>query len=263
MGQRVGTFIRTKAIDSALLAAVQNDNVPTRHQVLVLGAGFDTRWFRLHEQLAPSCSAYVELDFAEVVAEKTAALGDLPSFRDPRYRLVAADLHEEPALVVSRLLRDTGLDPGAPLLLLAECCFMYLRRSALHALLRALYARWGPPGNLSVIIFDALLIRDDPFTLQMLENFARRGIHLDRDWLVPSTRPISALWSVCGQDDADPSCTLLTMRALEHSSALLSRADRSMLARMAALDEYEEWDLIAAHYYFARFTLKAHPGQEF
>ncbi len=116
--------VRTRHFDDALLAGIQQ-----RSQIVLLGAGFDTRAYRLP---LPAHARIIELDRAELLAEKEAVLnrhGD--QLRCDR-RTVAADLASD---WVSALL-SSGYDRARPTTWVAEGVLFYLPAASVSALLR-------------------------------------------------------------------------------------------------------------------------------
>lgn len=115
-------------------------------QVVILGAGLDTRAWRLGAQL-PTLG-FFEVDFPATQAEKRARLprvsatGTAPAF-------VPVDFERDDAL--SALVR-AGLDVSRPVLHIWEGVTMYLSHGAIRQTLQAL-ARMSPLG--SEVIFDA------------------------------------------------------------------------------------------------------------
>ena len=80
----VGTFLRTWALDT--LVARFLDTVlgaGLRAQIVSLGAGTDTRFFRLAADgtAASALARYVEIDFAETTARKARTIMSQPSLR--------------------------------------------------------------------------------------------------------------------------------------------------------------------------------------
>ena len=101
-------------------------------QIISLGAGFDTSFFRLRCQGLVDF-LYVEIDFPEVMHRKQALFD-----RDPEcssvvassqsYHLVPADLRDLPRLEAA--LRDVpGIDFARPTLFLSECSVTYMDES--------------------------------------------------------------------------------------------------------------------------------------
>ncbi|WP_181785303.1 class I SAM-dependent methyltransferase [Streptomyces phytophilus] len=107
--------LRTRALDDFLLRSA---GAGTR-QVVLLGAGLDTRAFRL--DLPSDCVVY-EIDRAGVLAFKQRVLTDLPATPKTKRVPVPADLRE--GWVTA--LTTAGFDPAAPSVWLAEGLLFYL-----------------------------------------------------------------------------------------------------------------------------------------
>jgi methyltransferase (TIGR00027 family) len=115
-------------------------------QVVLLGAGLDTRAFRLD---LPASLDWYEIDRPEVLEVKQAVLaGHVP--RCPPH-LVAADVSGDwvPALL------DAGFDQSARTLWVAEGLFFYLSGQAIIELLRGAARRCGPGSLLAADVIAA------------------------------------------------------------------------------------------------------------
>ncbi len=100
-------------------------------QVVIIGAGYDMRAARLGE--AFPAVRWFEVDRPALLARKARLLGDrVPQGRVAR---IGVDLAKEPPLA---RLEAAGLDPRAPVLLVAEGLLHYLPRAATRSLLDAL-----------------------------------------------------------------------------------------------------------------------------
>lgn len=124
---------RHRWIDDQLLAAL-----PEVGQVLILGAGYDSRAWRLRAPLQNR--PLVELDHPATAARKVrlskrAGLEPAPS--------LPADLAREPLIEV---LTAGPLDGSIPTFIIWEGVSMYLPREAVTTTLRALRA-WAAPGS--------------------------------------------------------------------------------------------------------------------
>lgn len=104
--------VRTRYFDDQILRAAQH-----HQQIVLLGAGMDTRAFRL--PLAVPCTVF-EVDYAEAFAEKEIIL-DTAQARCER-RCVHADLSGP----WTGALLDAGFDPGRSTVWVAEGLFYYL-----------------------------------------------------------------------------------------------------------------------------------------
>ena len=116
--------VRTRHFDDALLAGLQQ-----RSQIVLLGAGFDTRAYRLP---LPAGVRIIELDRAELLAEKEAVLQQHLAQPQCDRRAAAADLASD---WVSALL-ESGYDRARPTTWIAEGILFYLPAASVSALLR-------------------------------------------------------------------------------------------------------------------------------
>lgn len=114
--------VRTRYFDDQIIDTTGQDC-----QIVLLGAGMDTRAFRL--PLAASCIVF-EIDYAEAFAQKENVLRAVSSVCDRR--CVQADLSGPwiPALL------EAGFDRLVPTVWVAEGLFFYLVASAVDSLLR-------------------------------------------------------------------------------------------------------------------------------
>ncbi|MFE3293696.1 SAM-dependent methyltransferase [Rhodococcus sp. NPDC059234] len=130
---------RTVFLDSVATTAVQ-DGI---EQVVVLGAGLDTRGFRLGW---PSTVVLFEVDRSDVFAFKESALRAAGTEPTCRRRTVAVDLREDwiPALAAA------GFAPDSPTLWIAEGLLTYLEADEVDRLLSAVTAASAPGSRLAV-----------------------------------------------------------------------------------------------------------------
>ncbi|GLZ54187.1 SAM-dependent methyltransferase [Actinomycetospora sp. NBRC 106378] len=134
MWAALGTYFVTRSLfyDRQVRAAV-DDGVD---QVVLLAAGFDGRAQRLG---LPEAVTVYEVDTAEVLAFKDAAVADAPA-PTARRVTVRVDLREDwtPALTAA------GLDPRRPTVFLAEGLLMYLDEQQSDRLLDAVTGLAAP-----------------------------------------------------------------------------------------------------------------------
>lgn len=107
--------LRTRVLDDFLLRSVRTN----ARQVVLLGAGLDTRAFRLEW---PSGVAVFEIDRAGVLAFKKQVLTDLSAVPKVERLLVPVDLRADWV----GALTTAGFDPTAPSVWLAEGLLFYL-----------------------------------------------------------------------------------------------------------------------------------------
>ncbi|MBT8162839.1 MULTISPECIES: SAM-dependent methyltransferase [Arthrobacter] len=114
--------VRTRYFDDRITAATRKDC-----QIVLLGAGMDTRAFRL--PLSASCTVF-EIDYAEALTQKEALLrAELPVCER---RCVPADLSGP----WTQALLKAGFDRRKPTIWVAEGLFFYLTGSVVESLLR-------------------------------------------------------------------------------------------------------------------------------
>jgi methyltransferase (TIGR00027 family) len=125
-GPRPSAVARTKVLDDAVAAAIDGGV----EQLVVLGAGFDSRAYRL-----PGAGRLrvFEVDHPDTQAVKrralTRSLGQLP----PQVRFVAVDLDRDD---LATALDDAGLHHGRPTFVLWEGVASYLTADAVDATVR-------------------------------------------------------------------------------------------------------------------------------
>ncbi|MFI0927020.1 class I SAM-dependent methyltransferase [Streptomyces sp. NPDC021012] len=138
--------LRTRVLDDFLLGAVR----PGVRQVVLLGAGLDTRAYRLDW---PSDLVVFELDRAGVLDFKQRVLTDLSAA--PRVKRVPVPVDLRADWVTA--LTTAGFDPAAPSVWLAEGILFYLPGPAETRLLDAVD---GLAAGGSALAFEAKLEKD-------------------------------------------------------------------------------------------------------
>ncbi|KAL8743989.1 MAG: hypothetical protein Q9190_003727, partial [Brigantiaea leucoxantha] len=199
-----GTYVRTTTIDRLTLNFLNQPAAGPR-QIISLGAGSDTRYFRLRNRQPPLPSfVYHELDFPSNTAQKIAAiirssrLRDLiPSFTtssdgtaldSPAYHISPVDLRSLPqpspnfpetsSAPPSRPEALYAIDTTLPTLLISECCLIYLPPKAADNAAKYFSQLLFPrPTPLALIVYEPVY-PDDPFGKVMVSNLAARGIVL-------------------------------------------------------------------------------------
>ena len=139
--------VRTRYFDDFLLNAAQQHT-----QVVLLGAGFDTRAFRL--PLSPHVQLF-ELDSAELLAEKNKLLSMRSARPQCQRSTVAANLSREDWAYT---LIDAGFDTARSTLWLAEGLLYYLGARPVVSLLRQTRALSASGSQLLADVFGAKLL---------------------------------------------------------------------------------------------------------
>lgn len=241
-------------------------------QIVSLGAGSDTRYFRILSRQAFRKLVYHEIDFASNTVKKIAALRQSPthlktlqsvrdeldddpkisadgtSFLSRTYNIHALDLRTltsegskdetQPSLpTIPNLSMDT------PTLLLSECCLIYLPPSATESILKAFATNFIPsPTPLALIIYEPIR-PNDAFGRVMVSNLAARGIHLQ------TLKKFSSLFR---QQERLRHAGFTTGHKAADVSFLwekwVTQREKDRVSALEMMDEMEEWQLLAQHY---------------
>ena len=177
-----GTYVRTKSIDR-LITRFLEANPAGKKQIVSLGAGSDTRYFRFltDSHFREHGVEYHELDFEDNINQKRTATRDSPQLagliyeaekHSSFYRLHAIDLR---VLTAKSPPVIPNLDPDLPTLLLSECCLCYLPPDEASSVIQ--YFTMHIQGPLALVLYEP--IRPfDAFGKTMVSNLGSRGIHL-------------------------------------------------------------------------------------
>ncbi len=167
---RLGRYfaLRTRVLDDHLGYAAHSG----ARQVVLLGAGLDTRALRLPW---PEGTVVYEIDQAPVLTFKQRVLDALPPVPGAaERRTLAADVREDWA----GPLKEAGFDPSQRTAWLAEGLFLYLPAGAEARLLADLHAHSAPGSSLAYEIklgLETAAVRDSPVYAHTRE---RLGIDL-------------------------------------------------------------------------------------
>ena len=236
-------------------------------QIVNLGAGFDTMFWRL-KGAGVQFKSFHELDLDDVVTKKRALIQQYrggaggaggeggegaPSklaalASNGQYHLDSADLRDPSS--VTEVLAKGGIDTGCPTLFLTECVLCYVDNEDSERLLTAL------AGTFATAVFAnyEMINPADPFGQVMVRNLEMRGCPLKGlkgcpDMAAQQARLQKAGWEVT---------QVMTM------SDVYGRLGDDTIKRVAKLeifDEFEEWNLIMGHYCMA-VAHKAPPGSK-
>lgn len=262
----IGTYLRASEVDAHVqhfieTGACGHPYTPApRVQIVSLGAGSDTRFWRLrHARLA----RYVELDFPSTTSQKAAAIHAHPTLRhaleDARvtadglvsspYVLLGIDIRTLPHGTWQRVA--TYLDPALPTLLLCECVLAYMDIEVANAALRACLATLPCA---SILSYDMCISSDTPhaaptrFGQVMLQNLAARQLTLPGARGCTSTAAYVERFQHLAGSASHLECHAYTLRESWHQLESEERRRVSMLER---LDEVEELEMLLSHYCIA------------
>jgi [phosphatase 2A protein]-leucine-carboxy methyltransferase len=265
-----GTYVRTTAIDELVNRFLATD-VEKPKQIISLGAGSDTRYFRLVSKDPSLRLVYHELDFGSNTGSKITTIKRSPALlqtihthlqahsdaelqisvdgtnlHSPTYNIHAIDLRTLGAQEPNDIPKLSNLSPSAPTLLLSECCLIYLPPAAADGILKAFTTHIIPLSTpLSIIIYEPIRPFDS-FGQVMISNLAQRGIVLQTlqkyASLSAQKARLKGSWFSDGQQAADVDFLF---------NQWVDEEEKEKIGRCEMLDELEEWVLLAKHYCIA------------
>lgn len=259
-----GTYVRTNAIDK-LVDAFLTTSPSDPKQIISLGAGTDTRFFRLRDKFPNAKLVYHELDFSSNTIAKIHSIqkhaqlhSKLPtsthplshqsdSYYSPTYNIHPIDLRslatQPDASSSSSLPTLRNLNPTTPTLLLSEMCLIYLPPATVSSLLQTLLTHYLPPTTPTSLILYEPILPHDAFGRTMISNLATRNIHLPT---------LTAYPALSDQRERLRQCGLRTgCRGADTAfiwKEWVEGGEKERVAGLEMLDEVEELELLLRHY---------------
>ncbi|XP_078487345.1 leucine carboxyl methyltransferase 1-like [Ciona intestinalis] len=181
-----GYYARTEAIWKLLVQFVSITE--RRCQIVSLGAGLDTTYWRLHAaDLTPH--GYFEVDFIDVVARKMRCIGRNPALRSclPNietqrdesylhcgpYRLLSCDIRD--TLKLEEQLVNAKIDFSYPTLFLTECVLIYMAPDRSNKIIK-----WASDKFKDCVFINYEQVNmNDAFAQVMINNLKLRQCWLD------------------------------------------------------------------------------------
>jgi [phosphatase 2A protein]-leucine-carboxy methyltransferase len=250
-----------------ILNFLLSTSTSTPKQIVSLGAGSDTRYFRLITAHPSLQLIYHELDFTTNTSSKVSTIKSSPrllqaitthpsaqegdaikisidgsSLTSPGYNIHAVDLRDFANAASAPELPN--LDKTVPTLILSECCLIYLPPETTTAILHTLTEKLIPsPVPVSLIIYEPINPHD-AFGRTMVQNLSQRGINLQTLSTYPSLQSQRSRLKDAGFTDGQEAADVDWI----FESEWTGQTERDRVARCEMLDEVEEWKLLARHY---------------
>ncbi|CAE6416240.1 unnamed protein product [Rhizoctonia solani] len=274
----IGTYVRSTAIDMLVESWLNLAGPETeKRQIVSLGAGSDTRYWRLMDKgFAKQIASYVELDFTENTSRKAKAVVQSQLLKDalgsdvkigehaislvysvraeigregggtglssPTYHLIPLDLRDGvPALSSLVSTSSPGgapLDPNLPTLFIAECVFVYMPPSASNAILHWFSNTFGHTAG---IVYEMFGLQDS-FGKVLKDNLKARHIELPGVDAFPTLNSQMSRYTNNGFGHS----TGRTLKSIRRENIPISELQR--ISRLEHLDEIEELELLLEHY---------------
>ncbi|KAM9710396.1 LOW QUALITY PROTEIN: tRNA wybutosine-synthesizing protein 4 [Menidia menidia] len=247
-----GYYVRWRAVESCLSQFLQVTAKCPKRQILSLGAGFDSLFFRAFGAL--DAAVVFELDFPSVARRKAALIGSdqtLLAMLDgaefppagpvlvssPRFVLLGLDLRERP--LVDEALEAGGLDRAAPTLVLSEVVLTYMDTDSSDAVIG--WAAQLLPQSLFVMYEQ--IHPADAFGRIMTRHFEKLNSPLHALRRYPDAAAQSRRFLEKGWER----CVCLDMN--DFYLGLVSQEERDRVESLEPFDEHEEWNLKCSHYF--------------
>ena len=239
---RRGYYTRVHFVEHCLHAF---HAVHPKIQVISLGAGYDTSFFRLRsEGKLPNVVRWVDVDFPKVIEDKLKAMKNVPEFVDKTltgdsYRAIGIDLREIEEFEAKLTSKEIGLDASIPTIIVSECVMVYMRAAEgddVITLTAKLFEKAG-------FVTYEQINDDSPFGKMMLQNLEDRGCPLLSLRKYKTADDQMQRYKSCGYEHSASK----TMNTIYDS---LTQAEQLRLDKIERLDEVEEFRLIHEHYVF-------------
>lgn len=234
-----GYFARVAARDELIKQFLEICN--KNCQILSLGAGSDTLYFRLAEKdMMPK--RYVEVDLPGVVVRKqkiiaqTKALNSLVD--DKVYSLFDADIVKTEELLKA-LKELKNFDFCLPTMILSECVLVYLEPENSMKILKMISNQFV---NSSIFVYEQVR-PDDAFGKVMMENLRQRGCPLKG--LVAHRSPEMQIDRFMNVAEFTH-CECYDMNQIYYE--ILPKELINKIEKLEIFDEFEEWHIMSAHY---------------
>ncbi|NXA22972.1 TYW4 protein, partial [Ibidorhyncha struthersii] len=258
-----GYYIRARAVDHCVQDFLLKTQSHPRTQIVSLGAGFDSLYFRLKDIGLLHHTVVYEVDFPNVACQKAALIKRMKelsalvghtegeglgviTFSGEDYKLLGVDLSELSDL--ERALAEAGLDNEIPTLFMAEVVLTYMENSRSDALIQ-----WAAEHfSQACFLLYEQMHPEDPFGRVMQQHFSQLNSALNSlaqypDCEAQQRRFFEKGWTECSVMDMNDFFTCCT-----------PEDEQQRVQALEPFDEYEEWHLKCSHY----FVLTASKGME-
>ena len=244
----IGYYIRAKAIDHTLRTFLKSTNSPC--QIVSLGAGFDTSYFRLKKLGMLDDCKFVEVDFPDVARRKrgliqqNSQLQELlgpctvtdPNLIGKDYSLLGCDLTNLGSF--QNLLTEKLPSLDAPTLCFAECVLTYVDYQMSLQLINKINEMFSS----CIFVTYEQSYPSDSFAQVMLSHFNKLQSPLQR---IHKLNSIDAHTNIFLQNNWDSACGM-DMNFFYHN--YLDMEEKLRISSIEPFDEYEEWHLKCSHY---------------
>ncbi|KAK6363155.1 carboxy methyl transferase for protein phosphatase 2A [Orbilia blumenaviensis] len=278
-----GTYIRTMALDQIVESFLSRPS-ETKKQIISLGAGSDTRFFRLAADKSLSL-LYHEFDFPQVTRRKITAIqrhkqlaaiiseygqanhSEIDNDGSPGFQVdVGAGSLRSPCYYIHPIDLRTlkpgtplpiGIDATLPTLFISECCLIYLSPNEADDIFRWITGLFGQvsestSNGVGIVLYEPIG-GDDPFGKVMIRNLSQRGIVLRTLQRYSTLERQKERMRVLGFNTGMGACDVNFIH-----DEWIDLKEKERIDRLELLDEREEWVLLAKHYCIAWGWVERH-----
>ncbi|XP_017558529.1 tRNA wybutosine-synthesizing protein 4 isoform X1 [Pygocentrus nattereri] len=249
-----GYYVRWQAVDHCVKQFLRVTGSCVSRQILSLGAGFDSLYFRLHAEGALERVVVFEVDFPDVARRKAALISGDDRLKDSlleldllaqsgpvyvrsaQYNLLGVDVRNERE--AEGVLSGAGLQWDRPTLVLSEVVLTYMETEWSDAVI-GWAARILPQ---ALIVMYEQIRPDDPFGRVMQNHFLKLNSKIHALCQYPNTSAQSQRFLQKGWEK----CVCLDMNQFYFC---LSKDERERVEKMEPFDEFEEWHQKCSHYF--------------
>ncbi len=260
-----GTYVRTKAIDNLVDEFLSRDPAKQK-QIISLGAGSDTRFFRLMSRRQRPNFVYHEIDFQSNTIQKLHTIKKFSELcvhvgkpmtvshsTNPSEAYDDDTLHADQYHVHPLDLRDLDpsrpaprsfdfIDTALPTLIISECCLCYLPPAAADTVALFFTRHLFPDSTPVGLILYEPIHPNDAFGKTMVSNLAARGIVLQTLKKYGSLEAQAVRMKAYGLKGTGGA----TVKDLWDKG--VEEKEKERVAGLEMVDEVEEWELLAGHY---------------
>ena len=284
-----GTYCRTAALDRLIEAFLSepsytSSSTPTNSprqrtkQIISVGAGTDTRYYRLRAQNKHHNLIYHEMDFGAVSASKHRIVSNsmssgplsipgsqnifrqceitrsteitddnrcewgFDSAEDPTYVFHPLDLRSIPSLPNLKSIQYLRSD--LPTIIISECCLCYLEVDKARDVIKWFADRIP---DLGIILYEPIGAHD-PFGQMMVRNLAARGINMPTVHRYKTVEDQIARLRDLGFNAVEEEIGARAESIEAVWENWITDKERERVDGLEGLDEVEEWTLLARHY---------------
>ncbi|ELU36757.1 leucine carboxyl methyltransferase [Rhizoctonia solani AG-1 IA] len=246
----VGTYVRSTAIDMLVESWLNLAGANTeKRQIVSLGAGSDTRYWRLMvdftENTSRKAKAVMQSQPLSNALGSDVKIGERErggtGLGSSNYRLIPLDLREGVSVLeplISSPSSNAPLDPSLPTLFIAECVFVYMPPSASGAILQWFSNTFGRAAG---IVYEMFGLQDS-FGKVLKDNLKARHIELPGVDAFPTLNSQLSRYTSNGFSHSKGR----TLKSIRRENIPVSELQR--ISRLEHLDEIEELELVLEHY---------------